>query len=311
MAAAAAAAAACDTLPQIAAAVLHLGNVKFVPAGEDGSAIGAGASTDECAAAAALLGVDAATLAVELCQKRIPRAPAPTPVSVTKADDNKHALARAVYGRAFDWLVKRVNTSLDSKSGRYVIICAPRPPLSRLSRCRAKYIVGVLDIFGFEIFERNSFEQLCINYCNEKLQQHFNQFVFKEETRVYTEEGIDFTEVRPCDSCAPASGTLLLRRLSLKTIKMFWTSSTSRLRGSSACSMMTSRCQRSVVRKGARVCNTQWHVLCASIGLGRELPEACKQGTCAQPAIPCPRTRRQNDVGCTVWCRSLRRGGDV
>ena len=55
--------------------------------------------------------------------------------------------------------------------------------------------IGMLDIFGFEIFDNNGFEQFCINYCNEKLQQHFNYNIFKAETKCYTEEGINFEEV--------------------------------------------------------------------------------------------------------------------
>ena len=57
----------------------------------------------------------------------------------------------------------------------------------------------MLDIFGFEIFEVNSFEQLCINYCNEKLQQHFNTHVFKAEENCYKEQGITYDEVRRMD----------------------------------------------------------------------------------------------------------------
>ena len=55
--------------------------------------------------------------------------------------------------------------------------------------------IGVLDIFGFEIFEQNSFEQLCINFCNEKLQQHFNRHTFKEEEQVYLSEGVPYERI--------------------------------------------------------------------------------------------------------------------
>jgi len=60
----------------------------------------------------------------------------------------------------FDWLVKRINVSIESTK-------------------KHSSFIGVLDIYGFEFFESNSFEQFCINYANEKLQQHFNQYVFK------------------------------------------------------------------------------------------------------------------------------------
>ncbi len=86
------------------------------------------------------------------------------------------ALGKNIYGKLFDWLVKQLNATMMSKTLRTTII-------------------GVLDIFGFEIFKTNSFEQLCINYCNEKLQQHFNTHVFKEEQKCYEAEGIDFGDV--------------------------------------------------------------------------------------------------------------------
>ncbi|KAH8088806.1 hypothetical protein JL720_6771 [Aureococcus anophagefferens] len=87
------------------------------------------------------------------------------------------ALAKAAYGRLFDWLVKRINVAV-----------------AQGGAAGGKFI-GVLDIFGFEIFESNSFEQLCINYTNEKLQQHFNRHTFKEEENLYRSEGIDFEPV--------------------------------------------------------------------------------------------------------------------
>jgi hypothetical protein len=82
-----------------------------------------------------------------------------------------------VYEKVFHWIVARVNKSLApaDNSGSFI---------------------GILDIFGFEIFEQNSFEQLCINYCNEKLQQLFNQDTFKSEQALYTSEGIQFPEIQ-------------------------------------------------------------------------------------------------------------------
>ncbi|MBN3306880.1 MYH16 protein, partial [Amia calva] len=83
------------------------------------------------------------------------------------------ALAKAVYDRMFKWMVVRINKTLDTKMQR-------------------QYFIGVLDIAGFEIFEFNSFEQLCINFTNEKLQQFFNHHMFVLEQEEYKKEGIDW-----------------------------------------------------------------------------------------------------------------------
>uniref|UniRef100_A0A8C0FTY0 Myosin motor domain-containing protein n=1 Tax=Bubo bubo TaxID=30461 RepID=A0A8C0FTY0_BUBBB len=84
------------------------------------------------------------------------------------------ALAKAVYERMFLWMVIRINQQLDTKQPR-------------------QYFIGVLDIAGFEIFDFNSFEQLCINFTNEKLQQFFNHHMFVLEQEEYKKEGIEWT----------------------------------------------------------------------------------------------------------------------
>jgi myosin-5 len=91
------------------------------------------------------------------------------------AADARDALAKALYGRLFDWIVQMINTSIQCE------------------RREIKADISVLDIFGFECFKNNSFEQLCINYTNETLQQQFNQFVFKMEQEEYSRENIQWS----------------------------------------------------------------------------------------------------------------------
>ena len=87
------------------------------------------------------------------------------PLSAAKAYDTRDALTKALYGRLFDSLVSKINAQL-SEAGA------------------GRHHIGILDIFGFEIFETNSFEQLCINFANEKLQLHFNTVIFKARRRL-------------------------------------------------------------------------------------------------------------------------------
>lgn len=104
------------------------------------------------------------------------------PLNIDKAKDARDTFAKALFGLHFDGLVKRINQSLNPGGQK------------------AASIIGVLDIFGFEIFEVNSFEQLCINFCNEKLQQHFTNNTFKAETKLYKDEGITVDDVSYVDN---------------------------------------------------------------------------------------------------------------
>uniref|UniRef100_A0A7S2JLY7 Myosin motor domain-containing protein n=1 Tax=Cyanoptyche gloeocystis TaxID=77922 RepID=A0A7S2JLY7_9EUKA len=98
------------------------------------------------------------------------------PLRLHEAVASRNALAKAVYQRLFDYVVKRVNDSL-------LTVTTPHA------------YIGVLDIFGFEVFQRNSFEQFCINFTNEKLQHYFNQQIFKQEEELYLKEGIKWQPV--------------------------------------------------------------------------------------------------------------------
>jgi len=102
------------------------------------------------------------------------------PQDVSGATNVQHSMAKVCYSRLFDWLVWRINRSTMAKGA------------DRAKECRT---IGILDIYGFEVFDWNSFEQLCINFANEKLQQHFNSHMFTLEQRLYTEEGISWSHI--------------------------------------------------------------------------------------------------------------------
>ncbi|WKY02867.1 hypothetical protein Q1695_016283 [Nippostrongylus brasiliensis] len=101
-------------------------------------------------------------------------------LDVNAALYTRDALAKAVYERLFSWVVQKINESI---------------AVEQTSRYNKGTVIGVLDIYGFEIFGTNSFEQLCINYCNEKLQQLFIELVLKQEQEEYEREGIKWSKI--------------------------------------------------------------------------------------------------------------------
>uniref|UniRef100_A0A3P9KWW6 Myosin IHa n=1 Tax=Oryzias latipes TaxID=8090 RepID=A0A3P9KWW6_ORYLA len=123
-----------------------------------------------------LLGVDAHSLQEELTFRKIEakQEQVLSPFTTDHAIYGRDALAKAIYGQTFTWLVHRINESTENK----------------------KTVIGLLDIYGFEVFYVNSFEQFCINYCNEKLQQLFIQLTLKAEQDEYEAEGIEWEPVQ-------------------------------------------------------------------------------------------------------------------
>eukprot|EP00210_Caulerpa_lentillifera_P009028 g8617.t1 len=166
------------------AAVLHLGNVAFSE-GEDAdqSVVANEQSVFHLESASKLLGVDAEALKHSLTTRtRHTRdGPIVSPINVKAASDSRDSLAKTIYSRLFDWLVATVNKSIGQDPNTFAV-------------------VGVLDIYGFECFKENDFEQFCINLANEKLQQHFNQHVFKMEQAEYEKEEINWSYITFVDN---------------------------------------------------------------------------------------------------------------
>ncbi len=106
-----------------------------------------------------------------------------SPLSRESAIYARDALSKAVYDRLFSWLVCRINKSLHPENAS-----------------RKNNVMGILDIYGFEIFQKNSFEQFCINFCNEKLQQLFIELTLKSEQEEYLREGIEWVPVQYFDN---------------------------------------------------------------------------------------------------------------
>lgn len=168
-----------DSVMSLCAGILHLGQIRFNKKMDDASGLEIADIADEKTVelCARLTGVDSDKLKVALTEKIIMARgqEIKTQLTVEKSVDARDALAKTIYGALFLWVVEQVNKS----------ICWENDGDVR-SSC------GVLDIFGFECFAVNSFEQLCINFTNEALQQHFNKYMFKLEQAEYEAESIEW-----------------------------------------------------------------------------------------------------------------------
>ena len=169
-------------LISVACALLHISNLTFrtTTTTEDASELVE--SNPSLRPAITLFGVPVEALnnALCLCAIQARGEVFHKNMSIPQACKAVEALVKATYGAMFTHIVQRVNNSIavDQNSS---------PTTDKIAR------IGVLDIFGFESFEVNSFEQLCINYCNEALQQQFNRFIFKLEQKEYEQEGIEWS----------------------------------------------------------------------------------------------------------------------
>jgi len=181
-----------DDVFSIASAVLHLSNLGINPI-KGGEECEIDAENEHLEPILKLLGVTKENLNQALCYFKIEaRGQSYTrAVQKDKAEKGLEALMKATYSAIFDYIVKRVNASITvKKKGSKSETGSGRRSKGGNS---GSAFIGVLDIFGFESFKVNSFEQLCINYCNEALQQQFNLFVLKNEQDEYEQEGIKWS----------------------------------------------------------------------------------------------------------------------
>ncbi|KCV73289.1 myosin I [Fonticula alba] len=167
-----------EAMLRLVAGILHMGNIQFMEDGTNSRV----SKPEALEFPAYLLGIDAHALNLKLTSRQmITRAPGgrtsiyEVPLNVDQANFTRDALVKSIYTRMFDWIVYAVNAQL-RKEGE--------------SMC-----LGVLDIYGFEIFDRNGFEQFCINYVNEKLQQIFIELTLRAEQDEYAREGIQWTPI--------------------------------------------------------------------------------------------------------------------
>ncbi|NXK74478.1 MYO1F protein, partial [Amazona guildingii] len=163
---------------QIVAGILHLGNISFREEGNYARVENA----DSLAFPAYLLGIDQNRLNEKVTSRKMDskwggRSESITvTLNVEQAAYTRDALAKGLYARVFDFLVESINRAMQKPN--------------------EEYSIGVLDIYGFEIFQKNGFEQFCINFVNEKLQQIFIELTLKAEQEEYVQEGIKWTQIQ-------------------------------------------------------------------------------------------------------------------
>uniref|UniRef100_A0A3B4EZ56 Unconventional myosin-VIIa-like n=1 Tax=Pundamilia nyererei TaxID=303518 RepID=A0A3B4EZ56_9CICH len=178
----------CHEIFKLLAAILHLGNVCFEANTQNNLETSEVSKSEHFNVAASLLEVEKPTLATNLTHRsfKTNREMVTKPLSCEQAADCRDAFVKAIYNKLFIWIVKKINSVIYKKL---------------TSNSKSAYLsVGLLDIFGFENFNTNSFEQLCINFANEKLQQFFVAHIFKLEQKEYMKQGVMWDNINFSDN---------------------------------------------------------------------------------------------------------------
>eukprot|EP00076_Gallus_gallus_P037170 XP_025002708.1 unconventional myosin-VIIa isoform X6 [Gallus gallus] len=175
-------------ISKLLAAILHMGNLKYEARTYDNLDACEVVQSASLITAASLLEVDSQDVMNCLTSRTIITRgeTVSTPLSMEQALDVRDAFVKGIYGRLFVWIVEKINAAIY------------RPPSQELKSVRRS--IGLLDIFGFENFTVNSFEQLCINFANENLQQFFVRHVFKLEQEEYNLENINWQHIEFTDN---------------------------------------------------------------------------------------------------------------
>jgi len=166
---------------QLVAAVLHIGNIGFSEDDKGNAVVFDSRMLD---LACSMLQVESFVMSSAILFRVVNTGAASrgstynVPQNVEQASFARDALAKSIYSRLFDWLIAQVNAALEKHA------------------LTSGAVIGVLDIFGFEIFDNNGFEQFCINFVNEKLQQYFIELTLKAEQEEYNQEGIQWTPIK-------------------------------------------------------------------------------------------------------------------
>jgi len=172
------------------AATLALTLLQFTASDDsEGNRCASVVTGEEVQACASLIDIDVASLGDALCTRRsfLPTGDSfVKPLNEDQAQDGRDALAKALYGRLFDKIVAQLNALIEGDDA--------------VSAAADAAFIGILDIFGFESFKTNSFEQLCINFANEMLQQQFNADVFRQQQKEYEAEGVPWQSIEYQDN---------------------------------------------------------------------------------------------------------------
>nr|XP_049602969.1 unconventional myosin-VIIa isoform X2 [Syngnathus scovelli] len=173
----------CFEILKLLAAILHLGNVFFEGNTQNNMDTSDVSNSEHFSIAASLLEVENCVLANSLTNRSFMtnREMVTKPLDCEQASACRDAFVKAIYNKLFIWIVGKINDVIYKR-------ITHQPKSSYLS-------IGLLDIFGFENFEINSFEQLCINFANEKLQQFFVGHIFKLEQKEYLKENIVWNNI--------------------------------------------------------------------------------------------------------------------